>query len=155
MTARLLFAAAIVALLAPGAARADFAAGVEAYDGGDYETAFAEWHALARAGDPIGQTAIASMYRFGEGRPVDLRESARWYRRAAEQGEAIAQLNLGEMHMLGMGVARDVEQAYLWMALAARQGNGWAAQQRDALARGMSRAQLRRTRTRVRSWQAR
>ena len=58
---------------------ARFAAGAEAYDGGRYSEAFSEWHALAEAGDIRAQVAIANMYRFGEGRPLDFAAAARWY----------------------------------------------------------------------------
>ena len=91
-------------VLVGSAARADFADGAQAYDGGHYQTAFEEWIALARNNDTNAQVAIAGMYRFGEGRPVDLADAARWYRRAADLGDATAQLNLGEMYMLGLGV---------------------------------------------------
>ena len=56
-----------MAITAP--ARADFAAGAAAYDGGDYATAYAEWHRLAAAGDATAQTALAGLLRAGEGQP--------------------------------------------------------------------------------------
>ena len=59
-------------VLSAGLARADFAAGAEAYDGGDYAAAYKEWRALAERGDATAQTAIAGMYRYGEGRPPDF-----------------------------------------------------------------------------------
>ncbi len=143
---RLVPVVAVTIALLGSAARADFAAGAEAYDGGDHETAYAEWIALARDGDTAAQVAIAGMYRFGEGRAVDLAEAARWYRRAADLGAAIAQLNLGEMYMLGLGVKRDAPRAHLWLTLAARQGRAWARDRRDALARRMTADQLDRAR---------
>jgi TPR repeat protein len=85
---------------------------------------------------------IAGMYRFGEGRRVDLPNAARWYQRAADLGEAIAQLNLGEMYMLGLGVPRDAARAHLWLTLAARQGRAWARDRRDGLARQMTTEEL-------------
>ena len=144
---------AAIALTIPGA-RADFAAGAQAYDGGDYNTAYAEWVGLARGGDASAQIAIAGMYRFGEGRPVDTVEAARWYRRAAEAGAPIAQLNLGEMYMLGLGVRRDAARAHLWLSLAARKGRRWARDRRDALERGMTAAELARARGLLRDWKA-
>ena len=143
---RVIPAAAFLLALCVAPARADFAAGVQAYDGGDYEMAFAEWRQLARAGDPMAQTAIASMYRFGEGRPANPVRAARWYRRAAKKGAVIAQLNLGEMYMLGIGVERDAVRAHLWLSLAAQGGNGWARETRDMLARRMSPTEIARAR---------
>ena len=130
--------AATIIVLVGSAARADFADGVQAYDGGDYETAFEEWIVLAWQNDTNAQVAIAGMYRFGEGRPVDLADAARWYRRAADLGDATAQLNLGEMYMLGLGVPRDTARAHLWLTLAARHGRTWARDRRDELARRMT-----------------
>ena len=107
--------------------RESFAAATRAFDGGDYATAFETWRRLAVAGDAEAQTAIAGMYRRGEGRRVDPTGAATWYRRAAEQGDAVAQMNLGEMYRLGQGVARDKAQAYVWFTLAATRGKTWAA----------------------------
>jgi TPR repeat protein len=121
-----LAAVAILLLLATLPARADFAAGAQAYDGGDYATAFAEWHRLAKAGDVMAQTAIASMFRTGAGRTPDPRGAFNWYRRAAQAGDAIAQMNLGEMLALGQGTPRDYIEAWVWLTRAAAQGNGWA-----------------------------
>lgn len=117
---------------------ASFANGARAYDSGDYATAFSEWHALAKAGDPAAQIAIASLYRGGIGRPVDLVKSARWYRRAAHQGDAIAQMNLGEMYEKGWGVKPNKSDAYYWYSRAAQQERDWATEQRDRLAQKMT-----------------
>ncbi|MFT5486900.1 MAG: TPR repeat protein [Paracoccaceae bacterium] len=113
---------------------ADFAVGAEAYDGGRYGDAFAEWHALARQGETRAQVAIAGMYRFGEGRPMDFAAAASWYERAARAGNPIAQLNYAELLETGRGVTRDRAGALKWYGRAAGQGNDWAAQQRDRLA---------------------
>lgn len=142
MTRPAMAIAALAVALVGSAARADFAGGAEAYDGGDYGRAFAAWMALARDGDADAQVAIAGLYRFGEGQRIDLAAAARWYRRAADLGEPIAQLNLGEMYMLGLGVPRDAARAHMWLTLAARQGRDWARVRRDALARRMTGDQL-------------
>lgn len=130
--------AIVVLLILAIPVQADFADGARAYDSGDYATAFSEWHALAKAGDPAAQVAIASLYGGGTGRPIDLAKAARWYRRAAEQGDAIAQMNLGEIYEKGWGVKRNKIEAYIWYHRAASQGRDWAAIQRDRLAKGMT-----------------
>lgn len=124
----------IAICLCTNVSAADFAAGAKAYDGGRYADAFAEWHALAKAGESRAQVAIAGMYRFGEGRPMDFAAAATWYERAARAGDPIAQLNYAEMLETGRGVERDDTAALKWYEQAARQGNDWAAQQRDRLA---------------------
>ena len=147
--------AATIMVLVGSATRADFADGAQAYDGGDYETAFEAWIALARNNDTDAQVAIAGMYRAGEGRPVDLAGAARWYRRAADLNDATAQLNLGEMYMLGLGVPRDTARAHLWLTLAARQDRTWARDRRDELAQRMTADQLDRAIRLLRDWKAR
>ena len=49
--------AAIAVMIVTFGARADFADGAQAYDGGDYETAFEEWIGLARGGDVLTREA--------------------------------------------------------------------------------------------------
>ncbi len=148
--------AAIVVLalvaLTPGAARADFADGLSAYDGGDYETALAEWLALAEAGDAQAQAAIAGLYRYGQGVDRDQARAAGWYLKAARQGEVNAQLNLGDMYASGAGVGRDLVRAYLWLSLAAAEGRAWAARRRDEVAPLMSAAEVAQARALVEAW---
>lgn len=129
-------------LPATGSALADFASATSAYDGGDYATAFREWHRLAEAGDTASQIAIAGLYRGGIGRNVDMKRAAQWYEEAARAGDAIAQLNLAEMYERGWGVPRDKVTAFVWYQRAAAQGRDWATGQRDRLARRMTQAEL-------------
>ncbi len=118
--------AAVAWLTVSGASvHADFAAGLAAYDGGDYRTAFEEWRALAAAGDAEAQVALAGLYSAGEGTRADPAAALRWYRRAAEQGDAVAQQNLGDLYSRGRGAARDLVSAYVWLSLAAEQGRRW------------------------------
>ncbi len=112
-----------VASLLVAPARADFAAGVEAYDGGDFTKAFAEWLPLARQGDPAAERNIGHMYRLGRGVERDPAEAVKWYRRAAEKGLARAQANLANMYLAGEGVPRDYGAAARWLYLAAVQGH--------------------------------
>lgn len=144
---------ALFATISP--ACADFAAGTQAYDGGDYETAFAEWAALAKSGDAEAQIAIAGLYRFGAGRSVDMGKAAFWFRRAAIQGDEIAQLNLGELYLTGQGVPRDLVEAYVWLSLAANRSNIWAADKRDKVSAQLTPEQLSRAQDRVSAWRPR
>jgi len=124
----------IVVCMCTNVSAADFATGAEAYDGGRYADAFAEWHALAVEGEIRAQVAIAGMHRFGEGRPMNFAAAARWYKRAADAGNPIAQLNYAELLETGRGIARDRAAALMWYDRAARQGNDWAVKQRARLA---------------------
>ncbi len=104
-------------------AGADFAAGVQAYDSGDYEAAFKAWKPLAEKDDPAAQRNIGHLYRFGLGVGPDFAMAAYWYREAAEMGLAGAQANLGTLHLRGQGVPEDMERAAYWFEKAARQGH--------------------------------
>ena len=121
MRARLVCAGVLLSLFAT-AARADFADGLAAYDGGDYTTAVQEWRPLAEAGDADAQVALAGLYAAGNGVRRDLGEAVRWYVRAGGQGHAVGQLNAGDYYARGWGVRRNLVTAYVWLSLAAAQG---------------------------------
>lgn len=107
-------------------AKADFAAGVAAYDRGEYAAAYEAWLPLARAGDPAAQRNIGHLCRFGLGVAQDFERAAYWYREAAEAGLAAAQTNLAVMYLRGQGVTADAERAAYWFRLAAVQGHAVA-----------------------------
>src|SRR5262249_37933969 len=116
---------ALVAFLlacSPGAARADYAAGLRAYDSGDYTTAYMEWLPLAKQGDAKAQHGLALLYETGHGVPVkDDVEAAKWYAAAALQGIAESQANLALMFAEGRGVKQDYKRAAgLWQEAAGK-----------------------------------
>ncbi len=118
---------ALAALLACGLpaapARADFDAGVRAYDAGDYEAAFQTWLPLARDGDAFAQRNLGHLYRLGRGVPQDFAVAANWYRRASDQGLVRAQANLANMYLRGQGVAQNTARAAAWFHRAAVAGH--------------------------------
>lgn len=127
----------IAACLISFPVRADFGAGLAAYDAGDYPAARDAWRRLAESGDPDAQTALAGLHAEGAGMRQDFRIAAKWFRAAADQGHAIAQLNLGDYYARGHGVPRDLVAAWVWLSLAAKQGSAWATERRDEIARTM------------------
>lgn len=141
-------------------ARADLATGMFAYDQGDYATALAEWTPLAESGDPTAQALLGLMYRGNPGMAADEATSTGWYRRAAEQGHPHAQYNLGLAYLAGRGVEQDDVAAYMWLDLAAKgipkspDGTNTASQRRDALAAGMSAAEVAEAKRQSESWVA-
>lgn len=135
---------ALVAVLFIGlalSARADFNAGVAAYNRGDYAAASAEFMALAERGQAKAQFNLGFMYEKGLGAPADDGEAMKWYRKAAEQGHAGAQNNLGVMYETGKGVPQDYVEAYFWYSLATAQDNDLAVPNLDNLTRLMTAAQ--------------
>jgi uncharacterized protein len=130
----------LVAVAVP--ALADFAAGLAAYQKGDYATAMKEWRPLADEGDAPTQYNIGLMYVDGHGVAQDYAEAAKWFRRAAEQDYTQAQHNLGAMYGAGQGVKRDYVQAYKWLNLCAGKGNAGCISQRDQIAKKLKPAQV-------------
>ena len=108
---------------------ADFQAGLEAYERGDFATAWEEWRPLAEQGNVDAQFNLGLMYEKGRGVPQDYAEAVKWYHLAAAQGDADAQVNLGAKYNYGLGVPQDYAEAIKWYHLAAAQGN--ASAQRD------------------------
>jgi TPR repeat protein len=140
------FGRSIAAMLliagALGVARADFAAGVAAYEKQDYATAAKEWEPLAKSGDAAAQFNLGLLYLDGQGKPQNYSEAVLWFRRAADQGYGKAQLNLGAMYGSGRGVKRDYVQAYKWLTLCAAEGVNGCAPQRDLVAKKLNGSKL-------------
>ena len=105
---------------------ADFQAGLEAYEHGDYAAALREWRPLAEQGDTDAQFLLGAMYDEGKGVSKDDEEAVKWFRKAADQGDADAQFNLGNMHYDGRGVRRNHAEAVRWYRKAAEQGHASA-----------------------------
>ncbi len=72
-------------------------------------------HAQVDAALALGKIYARGRYSLGP----DMREAARWYRRAAEEGNPQAQYVYSLMCLTGSGVARDDKQGMSWLQLAA------------------------------------
>jgi TPR repeat protein len=107
---------AVAALLAA----ADFQAGLDAYNRGDYAAAMQEWQPLAEQGEAHAQYNLGLLYARGQGVPRDYAKAAEWYRKAAEQGVPAAEYNLGVMYANGQGVKADSREASKWFLKAAQ-----------------------------------
>ena len=105
---------------------ADFQAGMDANNRGDYATALREWRPLAEQGGALAQYNLGVLYRKGRGVPQDDVQARMWYAKAAAQGQAKAQFNLGTLYYNGEGVPKDYQQALRWLRLAADQGEALA-----------------------------
>ena len=127
--------ACFAALTAPGGAAAEDGAktdtekyqrACDAYNRGDFFTAFADLMPYAARGDAQSQFAIAEMLRSGNGTKRNQAEALIWYRRAADQGHSAAQCNLGTSLYNGWGTAADPQRAIDWWMHAAVGGNARA-----------------------------
>jgi TPR repeat protein len=100
---QLVFAAVfVVALSAPASAGLPDA--IEAYDQGDYESAFAEAMPAARRGDADAQYLLGHLYARGEGTEPSLVRAYLWYTLAARQGDEYA---AGALVELGRRMSRE------------------------------------------------
>lgn len=140
----------VVCLAMP--AWADFQAGMDAYNRGDFKTALREWQPLAEQGDARAQFSYGLLYENGDGVPRDYSKARQWYEKAAAQGDAKAQLYLGLQSSFGQGVPMDVVEAYMWYSLAAGNGNMHAPGYRNDLTRQMTPAQIAEGQKRARVW---
>ncbi len=140
----------VLVLAAP--AWADFQAGLEAADRGDYPTAVSEFQLSAERGDVKARYNLGVMYQLGLGVPQDDQEAVRWYRLAAEQGDGSAQFKLGVMYDKGKGVLKDYVLAHMWMNLAAAKGVQEAVKGRDLLEKNRTPAQIGRAQRLAREW---
>ncbi len=105
---------------------ADFQAGLEAYNKGDFATALKEWQPLAEQGDANSQYNMGLLYARGQGVPQDYEKALAWYQKAANQDVPAAEYNLGVMYANGQGVAANPEEARRWFLKAAAKGVGEA-----------------------------
>lgn len=123
MSGRLLAAVAVLSALggATTTANADGAAGLRAYEAGDYATAYSEFLPLAEAGQASAQAALGQMYLDGNGVPQDPAQAAAWLEKAAGAGNARASAQIGALYATGTGVVQDEVKASYWLLKAANQ----------------------------------
>ncbi len=119
---RFTIAALLIFALASAAtpARADYRAGIAAYQAGRYEQALKEFQPLAERGVPGAEFMLGVMYFYGKGVVRDASVAAVWFYKAASKGDPNGQLAFGSLHIRGTGVRRDLVKAYMWLTLAAQ-----------------------------------
>ncbi len=81
---------------------------------------FARFKEKANKGDAVSQYLMGLEYEQGEDVPLDLKISASWFLKAAEQGYAHAQYRLAALYATGKGA--DLPEAFKWYLKAAQQG---------------------------------
>src|SRR3954469_5998419 len=141
---KLVCAAALLLTVLVGAIRlgvapaaADYQAGVDAYQQGDFRAAYEAWQPLAQEGDATAQNSLGALYDHGLGVPEDHVKAAYWYEKAAKQNFPLAMRNLGTLYANGHGVPLDTEQAKFWLQKAADTGDEQAAKRLAALNRSV------------------
>ena len=76
---------------------ADYQAGVDAYERGDYDTALKEWRPLADQGLAAAQNNLGAMYINGEGVRRNYVRAYMWLSLAAKQGYKRAVSSQGQL----------------------------------------------------------
>jgi len=105
---------------------ADFQAGVDANNRGDYSTALREWRPLAEQGMVAAQFNLGQLYAHGQGVPQDYVQARQWWEKAAVLGDEEAAANLGTLYLNGQGCVQDYQKALDWFRRAATRGNAMA-----------------------------
>lgn len=100
----------------------DITTAVEAYESGDYQTAYEQLSYLATNDVPEAQYNLAFMFYGGEGVTQDDRQALFWFEQAAKLGHSHAQDKLAYMYLNGRGIDVDRAQAYAWYTVAADNG---------------------------------
>jgi TPR repeat protein len=89
----------------------------------DPAAALKKWWPLAHRGDAQAQYELGLLYGTGTAVALDLTESAKWHKLAAEQGHDRAQSMLGLFYNTGQGVPKNQAEAIIWWRKSAAQGN--------------------------------
>ena len=104
-------------------AYAGYPEGFQAFNEGDYETAFKEYSIEAENGNSYAQADLGDMYYHGVGVDQDYEKALKWFELAAKQSHSRAQYNLGVLHENGFGTKQDMSKALYWWCLASGQGH--------------------------------
>ncbi len=88
------------------------------YNEGKYDEAFPEMLNIARIGNTNAQEAVALMLFNGWGTSKNIKESVRWFKRAAKKLKPLSLYYLGNIYFQGQGVKKDIIEAAMWLNLA-------------------------------------
>ena len=113
---------------------ADRTTAKEAFDTGDYHTAYNLFKPGAEAGDSEAQNYLGVLYYLGLGVNRDLHKALQWYEKAAVQGHPDAQFNYGLMFHNAYGTEHNITTAFKWFYASYRQGNPNAERYMNSLA---------------------
>jgi TPR repeat protein len=97
--------------------------GIEFYKKNDFTNAYSEFLKSAKNDNSESAYILGYFYTGGIGTKADLKESLRWYQKAAAQGHINAQINLGFMYIAGHGTKVDYTKAAYWIKKAKDIGN--------------------------------
>lgn len=82
----------LLVLLSAALSAGDYEKGWDAVRLGDYKSALALWKPLAEQGNAKAQSALGSLYCFGDGMEPDFKECTYWIKKARENGENVSKI---------------------------------------------------------------
>ena len=85
--------------------------GRNAFDKGNYATAFQEWSISATSGSTTAQLGLANLYANGLGIEKNMGKAAYWYSKAAKLGSSEAQYRVGILYFSGQGLDQNYQMA--------------------------------------------
>jgi TPR repeat protein len=98
-------------------------AGINAYNRGDFNTAFALLKQEADRGDSDAEVNLGYLYARGQGVAANQAEAFHLYDLSAQQGNGEGMNALGYKYDLGTGIKPDLNQAIRWYCAALHRGN--------------------------------
>ena len=125
-----------------GTASENFESGLEAYQRGDYTSAYGPWYRGAQKGNLVAKANLGVLYMEGLGVLQNQKKAFEFLKEAAVTGLPFAQYNLGLMYEKGRGVAQDRIRAHMWFNLAATHGHAPAVNGRANVSRYMTSASI-------------
>lgn len=115
-------AAVLVSCLCSASAMADTAAGIAAYNSGDYGTALKLLRPEAENGDAEAQVKYGLIFAKGLGVLKDGSAAFKWFQKSAAQGNAEAMYCVGVAYDVGDAGTQDLAKAVDWYRKSAELG---------------------------------
>ena len=113
-------------VMAVGVARAQSSAtleGMQAYNNGDFTTAYRLLRQAADSDDPEAQVNLGYLYARGHGVQVNQMEALRLYELSAKAGSSEGMNAIGYKYLFATGVQKDPGRAAFWFCEAVLHGN--------------------------------
>ena len=102
---------------------ADYNTGANAFNSGDYRTAYKELLPEANKGNAEAQWAMGMMNYHGNPILSDIPEAAAWFKKAGNQGHSTSSLVIATMYFYGEYFNKSKRKSLEWMEKAAEQGS--------------------------------
>ncbi len=118
----------------------------------DDDKAFTYAKKAAEADDYLGQGLLSYYYYSGLGTKTDYKKALQYAEAASENFNELGYYVLASMYANGEGVQKDIIKAWAYFDMAARKDITSADEQRDDLAKNMSKQDLSAAKDLVRSW---